>query len=180
MKGKIILCETNANKNWFVRRVEKEAERDVMRFSERLGGIVAIVIITLATLFFVAHQMWSTGFFTSKFGLTEMLLFYSSLLYGFVPNSIKCLFGRRNLVRLFEVFGAILTSIALVWLYIIFPFNFFHLADVLPAFTRFLLQWISDNIARFFMIIGIIVTPISAIYHATLYVSVREKLSKSN
>ena len=124
----MILCEANANKNWFARRVEKEAKKDVLRISERLEGIVAIVIITLAILFFVAHQMWSTEFFTPKFGLTEMLLFYSSILYGFVPNSIKCLFGRRNLARLFEVFGAILTSIALVWLYIVFPFDLSYLA----------------------------------------------------
>lgn len=151
-----------------------------MRFSERLGGIVAIATITLATLFFIAHQMWSTGFFTSKFGLTETLLFYSSLLYGLVPNTIKCLIGRRNLVRLFEAFGAIIAAITLVWLYVIFPFNFSHLADVLPTFTRFLLQWISDDIARFFMIIGTIATPITAIYNAVLYRGVRQQLLKSN
>jgi len=124
--------------------------------------------------------MWSTGFFTPKFGLTETLLFYSSILYGFVPNSIKCLFGRRNLARLFEVFGAILTSIALVWLYIVFPFDLSYLANVLPTSTRFLLQWISNNIVKFFMIIGIIVTPISAFYKAILYVNVDEELSKSS
>ncbi|RLI22573.1 hypothetical protein DRO54_00895 [Candidatus Bathyarchaeota archaeon] len=174
------MCEANANKNWFARRIEKEAKKDVLRFSERLGGAVAILIITLATLFFIAHQIWSTGFFTSKFGLTEMLLFYSSLLYGFVPNSIKCLSDRRNFVRLFEIFGAILTTIALVWVYIVFPFDFSHLVDPLPISTRFLLQWISNNIARFFMILGIIVTPISAINKTILYVSVRKELLKSS
>ena len=164
--------------NWFIRRVEKEVKKDVMPFSERVGNAVAIVAIVLATLYFVAHQTWSTGFFTSKFGFAEALLLYSSLLYGLVPASVKGFVGRRNLARIFEVFGSILTTITLVWLYIVFPFDFSHLADVLPTFARFLLQWISDDIARFLMVIGIIITPITAAYNTVLYIFIRKKISK--
>ena len=123
--------------NWFARRVKKEVEKDVMPFSERVGNAVAIVAIILATLYFVAHQAWSTGFFTSRFGFAEALLLYSSLLYGLIPTSVKGLVGRRNLARIFEVFGSILTTIVLVWLYVVFPFDFSHFADVLPTFARF-------------------------------------------
>jgi len=165
--------------NWFARRVKKEVEKDVMPFSERVGNAVAIVAIILATLYFVAHQTWSTGFFTSRFGFAEALLLYSSLLYGLIPTSVKGLVGRRNLARIFEVFGSILTTIALVWLYVVFPFDFSHFADVLPTFARFLLQWLSNDIARLLMIMGIIMMPISAAYNMVLYIFVRKEISKN-
>ena len=170
--------EPKATKNWFARRVEAEAKKDTLPYSERVGNIVAVVVIILVVLYFAAHQMWSTGFFTSKFGSAEMFLFYASLLYGLVPTSIRGLVGRKNLARLFDVFGSVLFTITLVWLYVIFPFDFAYFADVLPSFLRFLLQWISNDIARVLMMLGIIVTPVMAVYTAILYVFVRKELSK--
>ena len=175
---KITLGETKATKNWFARHAEAEAKKDAMPYSERVGNVVAVVAIILVTLYFVAHQMWSTGFFTSKFGSVEMFLFYASLLYGLVPTGVRSLVGGKNLARLFDVFGSVLITITLVWLYVVFPFDFSHFADVLPTFVRFLLQWISNDIARVLMVIGIIVAPIMMVYTAVLYVFVRKELSK--
>jgi hypothetical protein len=172
------LGETEATKNWFARRVEAEAKKDTLPYSERVGNVVAVVVIILVTLYFVAHQMWLTGFFTSKFGSAEMLLFYASLLYGLVPTGIRSLVGRKNLARLFDVFGSVLFTITLVWLYVIFPFDFAYFADVLPSFLRFLLQWISNDIARVLMMLGIIVAPVMAVYTVILYVFVRKELLK--
>ncbi|MDH5391409.1 MAG: hypothetical protein OEX10_09690, partial [Candidatus Bathyarchaeota archaeon] len=59
-----------------------------------------------------------------------------------------------------------------------FPFDFAYFADVLPSFLRFLLQWISNDIARVLMVLGIIAAPVMAIYTAILYVFVRKELSK--
>jgi len=172
------LGEPKATKNWFARRVEAEAKKDTLPYSERVGNIVAVVVIILVVLYFAAHQMWSTGFFTSKFGSAEMFLFYASLLYGLVPTSIRGLVGRKNLARLFDVFGSVLFTITLVWLYVIFPFDFAYFADVLPSFLRFLLQWISNDIARVLMMLGIIVAPVMAVYTVILYVFVRKELLK--
>jgi hypothetical protein len=172
------LSETKATGNWFVRHAEAEAKKDTLSYSERVGNIVGVVIGLLIVLYFVAHQTGSTGFFTSKFDTLEMLLFYGAIMYGIVSMVLKGLFGRKNLGRLFDVFGAILDAVAIAWLFVVFPFDFAYLADVLPSFLRFLLQWISNDIARVLMALGIIVALVMAIYTAILYVFVRRELSK--
>ena len=170
--------ETKATRNWFARHVEAEAKKDTLPYSERVGNIVGFVVIILVILYFVAHQMWSTGFFTSKFGTLEMFLFYVALMFGIVTTAVRVLFGRKNLARLFDVFGAVLFTVALAWLFVVFPFDFAYFADVLPNFLRFLLQWISNDIARILMALGLIVSPVMAIYTAIVYVFVRKELSK--
>ena len=132
--------ETKAAGNWFARHAEAEAKKDTIPYSERVGNIVGVVVGFLIVLYFVAHQMWSTGFFTSKFGTLEMLLFYVSLMFGIVSTALKGLFGRKNFARLFDVFGSVLFAITLVWLFVVFPFDFAYFADVLPSFLRFLVQ----------------------------------------
>ncbi len=129
-------------------------------------------------LFFAVHQTQSTGFFTSSFGTAEMFLLYISLAVGIITTAIRALFGRKNLARLFDVFGVCFFTFTLAWLYIVFPFNFAHFADVLPDFLKFLLQWVTNDIARTLMIIGIVVAPAMAIYNALMYVLVRRELSK--
>lgn len=170
--------ETKATENWFVRHAEKEAKKNAIPFSERVGSAVAIVIIVLVALYFVAHQTRSTGFFTSKFGSVEMFLLYGTLLYQIVPTSLIALYGHKNLARLFEVFGSFWGIAAIVWLFMVFPFDFAHFADVLPSSLRFLLQWISNDLVKVLMALGIIASPIVAIYTAALYVFVRKELSK--
>jgi len=172
------LNETKATGNWFARHAEAEAKKDTIPYSERVGNIVGVVVGFLIVLYFVAHQMWSTGFFTSKFATLEMLLFYVSLMFGIVSTALKGLFGRKNLARLFDVFGLVLAAVAFAWLFVAFPFDFAYFADVLPGFLRFLLQWISNDIARVLMVLGIIVALVMAIYTAILYVFVRRELSK--
>jgi len=172
------LSETNATKNWFTRHAEAEAKKDIIPYSERVGNIVGVVVGLLIVLYFVAHQTWSTGFFTSKFDTLEMLLFYVSLMFGIVSTTLRGLFGRKNLARLFDIFGLLLATVAIAWLFVVFPFDFAYFADVLPGFLRFLLKWISNDIARALMVLGIIVTLVMTIYTAILYVFVRRELSK--
>jgi hypothetical protein len=165
-------------KNWFIRHAESEAKKDVIPTSERWGNIVGLIIIFLVFIFFVAHQVWQTGFFTSSFGTVEMFLFYAALLFGIVTTSVRGVVGRKNVARLFDAFGGGLFFIALVWLYVVFPFNFAHFADPLPRALEFLLRWITDDIARVLMILGLIGTPIMMIYNALMYTLVRRELSK--
>ena len=172
------MSETRATKNWFARRAEAEAKKDTLSYSERARNIVGVVVGLLIVLYFVAHQTGSTGFFTSKFDTLEMLLFYGSLMFGIVSTALRGLFGRKNLARLVDVFGSILVAVAITWLFVVFPFDFAYFADVLPSFLRFLLQWISNDIARVLMVLGIIVTLVMAIYTAIFYVLVRRELSK--
>ena len=130
-------------------------------------------------LYFVAHQTGSTGFFTSRFNTLELLLFYGCpIVERILFPALSGLFGRKNLARLFDVFGLVFIAIAFTWLFVVFPFDFAHLADVLPSFLRFLVQWISNDIARVLMVLGIIVALVLAIYYAILYVLVRKELSR--
>jgi hypothetical protein len=177
-RDEIILSETKATKNWFDRRAEAEAKKDIIPYSERVGNIVGVVIGVLFMLYFVAHQTGSTGFFTSKFDTLEMFLFYGSMILGIVSSALKVLFGRKNLTRLFDIFYGVFVIINIAWFFMVFPFDFAHLADLLPSFLRFLVQWISNDIARVLMVIGIIVAPIMVIYTAILYMLVRRELSK--
>jgi len=171
------LNETKATKNWCARRAEAEAKKDIIPYSQRVGNIVGVVVGFLIGLYFVAHQMGSTGFFTSKFGPIETL-FYVPLLFSVVTTAAKVVVGRKNLARLFDAFGAILYTVATTWLFVVFPFDFAYFADVLPSFLRFLLQWISNDIARVLMVLGIIASLVMAIYTAIMYVLVRRELSK--
>jgi len=150
-----------------------------MTYSERVGNAVAVVVNILVILYFVAHQTWSTGFFTSKFGTLEAFLFYGVLIYQIVPTTLKALFGRKNLARLFDMIGSVLFTVVLAWLFVVFPFDFAYFADVLPDFLRFLLQWISNDIARVLMVLGLIVAPVMALYQGISYMFVRRELSKS-
>lgn len=176
----MILSEEKERKNWFHRHVEAEAKKDILSYSDRVGNVAAIIVIILVTFYFAAHQIWTTGFFTSKFGSLEMLLFYGVLLYELVPTTLKTLLGRKNLARFFEIFGSVFGTVALAWFLVVFPFEFTYFADVLPSFLRFLLQWISNDIVRVLMVLGVIVAPIMAVYTAVLYMFVQRELSKSS
>ena len=172
------MSEKKAAKNWFARHIEGEAKKDSLPLSDRAGEVVGVIVILLVTLFWVVHQTSSTGVFTSRFGPTEAFLFYLSLLFGLVPTAGRIVVGRKNVLRPLNVLNMVLIFIASLWLIWIFPFDFSHLADVLPDSLRFLLQWISDDVARVVMTIAIIATPIGIIYTAVLYVPVRRELSR--
>lgn len=94
-------------------------------------------------------------------------------------RALKALVGRKNLARFFEAVGAGLGVVVVAWFLIVFPFDFVYVADILPEFLRFLLQWLSNDIAGAFMIVGIIVSIIVAAYNAVLYLFVRKALAKT-
>ncbi len=173
------MVETKESDNWFVRHAEAEAKKDTLAYSDRVGNVAALVVTILVTFYFVAHQVWSTGFFTTKFGSLEMLLFYGFLIYQIVPTTLKALLGRKNLSRLFDFFGAVSGTIVLAWFYVVFPFDFAYFADVLPSFLRFLVQWISNDIIRALMVLGLIAAPVMATYSAILYVLVRKEIRRT-
>lgn len=75
-------------KSWFVRQAESEAKKDVMPMSERMGSIVAVIGAVILIMFFVLHQIWATGFFTSLFGSAFFTL-YTAILYTYVQQELK-------------------------------------------------------------------------------------------
>jgi len=171
------LNETKTNENWYSRG-KAEADKGIP-YGQRVAGIAIVVVSILIVLYFAAHQMWSTGFFTATFGTLEMIMLYGSLIFMIVSAGLEGIFGQRLLSRIWDAFGGLIfATIGNTWLLVVFPFDFTYFADVLPDFLRFLVQWISNDIARVLMVLIIIVILGAAIYTPIAYKFVRIKRSK--
>jgi len=172
------LNETKANENWFSRG-KAEADKGIPKH-ERIAGIGFFFAgSVLMVLYFAAHQMWSTGFFTATFGTLEMIMLYGSWVCWIITAGLEGVLGQRLLSRLFDTFGGIIfAAVATAWLLVVFPFEFAYFADVLPGSLRFLVQWISNDIARVVMVLYIIAMGFAAVYAPIAYKFVRIKRSK--
>jgi hypothetical protein len=169
---------TEAKENWFSRG-KAEADKGVPS-NERAAGIAFVVVGIVMVLYFAAHQIESTGFFTTKFGTLEMLLLYGALIFWITTCALDGLFGQRLLSRLLDAFGGVIfITVSLAWLLVVFPFEFAYFADILPHFLRFLLQWISNDIARGIMVLGTIGFTIASVYSPIAYKFVSIKRSKT-
>jgi hypothetical protein len=56
---------------------------------------------------------------------------------------------------------------------VVFPFNFAHFADVVPDFLAFLISWITNDIARLLLAIGMVGGIVSVGINTVLYIIVR-------
>jgi hypothetical protein len=97
--GGLKTLEQNESGSWFS-RARAEADKGVS-FGDRFTGIVIVVVSFLLIVIFVAHQAGSTGFFTSKFGILEMIMLYGSQFAWIITGSLDGIFGQRLLSRLF-------------------------------------------------------------------------------
>ncbi|MCW4054256.1 MAG: hypothetical protein NWE84_04965 [Candidatus Bathyarchaeota archaeon] len=127
-------------------------------------------------LYLTAYQIGSTGFYTTAFGTTEMIMLYGSWIAWIITSILEGVLGQRLLSRLFDTFGGIIfIAVATALLLVVFPFNFSYFADVLPDFLRFLVQWISNDIARILMALYTVAMGIAAVYAPIAYKFVRIK-----
>ena len=171
---------TESNENWFS-RAKAEADKGVP-LNERVVGVAIVVVSILIISYFVAHQVWSTGFFTSSFGALEMIMLYGNLAAWIITGTLEGTLGQRLLSRLFDAFGGIIfIAVSLAWLAVVFPFDFAYFANVLPEVLRFLVQWISNDIARGVMVIGVVVFAVVAVYSPIAYKFVsKERFKRKN
>jgi len=142
-----------------------EADKGIPR-NERIAGIGFFFVgSVLMVLYLAAHQIWSTGFFTAKFATIEMTMLYGSWIAWIITSGLEGILGQRLLSRLFDTFGGIIfIAVATAWLLVVFPFEFAYFGDVLPRSLRFLVQWISNDIARVVMVLYVIGMGIAAVY----------------
>jgi hypothetical protein len=103
--------------------VEKQALKDNMNNSQRGGEIVGVIAIGLIALFFYAHQTEATGFFTSSFGATEVLLLYGAILIGVAGPVARFLTGRRNKSRPPELIASVFWIVASAWFLMVWSFH---------------------------------------------------------
>jgi hypothetical protein len=128
-------------------------------------------------LFFWIHQTQSTGYFTSKFGTIEFIMLYGFWIFWITTASLESLLNQRLLSRIVDTFGGVIfATIAIAWNLVVFPFNFAYFANVLPESIRFLVQWISNDIAWVIMVVLMILHLLAAIYCPFGYKFVDKKL----
>jgi hypothetical protein len=124
-------------------------------------AVKSFVFGFLTAAFLAAHQVWATGFFLPSFGLVEQVLLYSSILFSALATAnILILNIREDKSIMLQMVGAVLWMVTTIWLYMIFPFNFSHFADVMPTSIQFLVTWLTDDIARIIWILMIIGTTV--------------------
>jgi hypothetical protein len=106
--------------------------------------------------FLLYHQLANTGFFTEKFTGLEMLCLYGPLLVGISPLLIRAWIGQRNPARPFDATSSLLLAAGSLWLFTVFPFDYSHLADALPGALRFVLAWVTNDIARIVLVLQVV------------------------
>jgi hypothetical protein len=145
------------------------SDRDRMLPGQRGGEVGSVLISFLVLLFFIENQAKGTGFFTSQWGLTEQALFYGTWLVGAAVSLARAAVGRRNPVRpLDALYGAMLAVTAL-WLLRVFPFDFAHFPDLLPAVVRPAFFWLTNPVGAVLLVLGAIGGFASMLYNAVVY-----------
>ncbi|QLH75257.1 MAG: hypothetical protein HPY73_07280 [Methanomassiliicoccales archaeon] len=163
--------------SWWDRHVSKEANKDVLKASDRAGNVIGAVFSVIVILYFIELYSSSSGFFKEDITDIELGLFFWAAIFGISPSIVRATVGSRNISRPLDILSTIFVLIAVLVLLSSFPFDFEHLDDLLPGPLRFMLNWINDGVARAFMWFIAIVSLFMVPYTTALYLSVRKKLS---
>jgi hypothetical protein len=155
--------------------VGEQTRKEVLTTAQRGGEIISVAVMLLVFGFFADHQVAQTGFFTARFGAMEMVCLYGPILLSLAAPIVRTVTGRRNPARPFEVVTNLFMAMAALWLLLVFPFNFAHLADALPATLRFVLAWVTNDMGKVVLILQIIVGTIWALVTTVKYLSVRRR-----
>ena len=126
-------------------------------------------------VFFAYHQWKITGFFTNKFGLTEMFALYVPILMSLVAPFQRLVQGRRNPARPFEALSDLFLAVGSLWLRIIFPFDFFHLADPFPHTMRFAFGWITNDVGKWILVLQVVIGFLSCATTLASYLGMKRK-----
>lgn len=162
--------------SWWHRTVFREADHNKIKMGERIGNIIGIFFILLFFLILIDVQVSGIGFFTSKFGPLEQFLFYGPLLYSIFPSLLRVFTANKNLARLADIIGSAFFIVAAIELLYVFPFDFPSLVDYLFGPVSGALFWVTNDLARVVIEIGILVSAVSAAYNIVLYFSVRQEM----
>ncbi len=161
---------------WFSGVARVRATEDRMRYSQRAGEVIGVVVSSIIFLFLYENQLRGVRFFTSSFGTTEQFFFYAPLFTGIVLSLARALYGHRNGIRPLDCANALFLAVAAFWLLSVFPFDFPHLGDLFPTSIQFLFGWLTDDIGRFLLTLAGVASLINFFYTAFLYASVRDLL----
>lgn len=163
---------------WFMNQIEKEAKRDSIPFSEKVGQLVAIAGTVIVLLFIAIHQTRPTGFFTDEFGSGDSVLMYVMVLVGIVPALVRFLKGSRNAARPPDALSLAVFFVGGLYFLITWPFDFAYFAAPLPHSLEFLLDWVTDDIGKLLTGIGIVASPFFSVFTFLTYLGVKKRLAQ--
>jgi len=164
--------------NWFQQQAEREAKKEVLSRPDRWGNVIGIIAIMVVLVFFMVHTTSHTGFFTAGFGVGAAALFFGANAWGMISPAVKSVKGKKSPAKPFEIIGSILMLIALLYFLSSFTFDFSHLSDPLPDFLRWIVQWVSNDIARALMVLATIAMVFVIPFQIISYRYLRQELSK--
>jgi hypothetical protein len=140
-------------------------------YEDRGLSIGIIVFGVLTGSYFVAHHAQSSGLLSAAFGAPEALMLYGMLGYWILTAALIVV-GRKQASRDLDLPGLFFAAFAIAWLLVVFPFDFPHLADLMPGFARFLVAWITNDAARVLLGLGFVVHLGLAVTSGALRISV--------
>jgi len=164
---------------WFKAQVDKEAAKDQISPSDRIGQAIGFLTGVILVAFFAIHETRPTGFFTEDFGRADAALLYAFIVLGMVSPLVRFVFNRKNIARPFDVVGMAYVFVVGLYFLVSFPFDFSHFAEPLPRALEPLLDWVSGTFAKWLLGLGVIASPFFSVYTLALYLGVRRRLSGS-
>jgi hypothetical protein len=160
-------------KDRFSKTAKEELSNEIAS-DDKAASIILIIVNGLIGFYLITHQTVSTGFFTPKFGTFDMITLYGVPVY-WITTSVLILISQKHPSRDLDSYGGLFfATFAIGWLTVVFPFDFTHFADVLPDSLRFLVQWISNDVAVALLIILFIIHLILGVYSLILRLFVRK------
>jgi hypothetical protein len=156
-------------------KTANKIDHDCLTSTQRWAGLLIVVGMLLLFGFFLFHQITRTGFFTSKFGSLEMFCLYSPIFVSLVAPIVRAVSGRQNPSRPFDAVTNVSLAFGSFWLWMIFPFDFAHLGDVLPSILRFVTSLITNDVGKILLMLQWIGGPISGLFTILKYFSVRRQ-----
>jgi hypothetical protein len=144
-------------------------DKDALGLADRIAEVIPFIIMWAMFGFLYNHQRSDSGFFTAEFGAMEQFLLYGPIFASMIAPIVRAGTGYRNPARLFEAGTNLFLAVGSLHLLNVFPFEYAHLADTLPGWLEFSLAWVTNDIARIFLIIQIIIGPIIALVQVWQY-----------
>ncbi len=153
-------------------QIAKDAANDTIPMKERWGQLIPLAGTALVTLFFVIHALRPTGFFTAEFTTLAAVLTWTMVATGTAPFVVRMVTGSKTVTKWFEMAGMAVSVVALLYLVVVFPFNFEYFAAPLPAALEPLLSWVPSWLGWWVLAIGVVGAGACLGYNA--YLAVRK------
>jgi hypothetical protein len=159
-------------------KTAKEELSNEIAVDDKVASIILIIVNGLLGYFLIIHQTAATGFFVPNLGLYDMIMIYGIPIY-WITTSALILVGQKHPSRDLDSYGGLFfATFAFGWLLVVFPFDTTYFTAALPEALRFLVQWVTTEIALALLFVFFVVHLVLAIYSLILRFYVREARKK--